>query len=84
MVRVVRMVRRAMRDDEGTEDLSGEDMRSKAQRKGERHYEDRVAVSLERARERGRGREADAPKAIPPLVFCPGNSLTKSREFLED
>src|SRR6266545_952390 len=67
MVRVVRMVRRAMRDDKGTEDLSGEDWRSKAQGKGERHYEDSVAVSLERARERGRGREAGAPEAITPL-----------------
>jgi membrane protein len=58
---------RPMRDDEGTEDLSGEDWRSKAQGKGERHYEDPVAVSLERAQERGRGREAGAPEAIPPL-----------------
>jgi membrane protein len=56
-----------MRDDEGTGDLSGEDWRSKAQGKGERHYEDPVAVSLERARERGRGREAGAPEAITPL-----------------
>jgi membrane protein len=56
-----------MRDDEGTEDLSGEDWHSKAQGKGERHYEDPVAVSLERARERGRGREAGAPEAITPL-----------------
>jgi membrane protein len=56
-----------MRDDEGTEHLGGEDWRSKAQGKGERHYEDPVAVSLERARERGRGREAGAPEAIPPL-----------------
>ena len=29
---------RPMRDDEGTEDLAGEDWRSKAQGKGERHY----------------------------------------------
>jgi membrane protein len=58
---------RPMRDDEGIEDLSGEDWRSKAQGKGARHDEDPVAVSLERARERGRGREAGAPEAITPL-----------------
>ena len=44
---------------------SPEDWRSKAQAKGERHTEDPVAIALERARERGRGREAGA--AIPPL-----------------
>src|SRR5215211_5464669 len=58
---------RPMRDDEGTEDLSGEDWRSKAQGKGERYYDDPITVSLERAQERGRGREAGAPEAIPPL-----------------
>ena len=56
-----------MRNDVGTEDLPGEDWRSKAEAKGERHTEDPVAIALERARERGRGREAGAPEAIPPL-----------------
>jgi membrane protein len=56
-----------MRNDAGTEDLPGEDWRSKAEAKGERHTEDPVAIALERARERGRGREAGAPEAIPPL-----------------
>jgi membrane protein len=56
-----------MRNDVGTEDLPGEDWRSKAQAKGESHTEDPIAIALERARERGRGREADAPEAIPPL-----------------
>ena len=55
-----------MRNDAGTEDLPGEDWRSKAEAKGERHTEDPVAIALERARERGRGREAGAPEAIPP------------------
>ena len=56
-----------MRNDVGTEDLPGEDWRSKAEAKGERHTEDPVAIALERARERGRGREACAPETIPPL-----------------
>ena len=56
-----------MRNDVGTENLPGEDWRSKAEAKGERHTEDPVAIALERARERGRGREAGAPEAIPPL-----------------
>ena len=57
-----------MRNDASTEDLPGEDWRSKAEAKGERHTEDDpVAIALERARERGRGREAGAPEAIPPL-----------------
>ena len=60
-------IARPVRDDEGSEDLSGEDWRSKAQSTGERHSEDPVTVSLERAQERGRGREAGAPEAIPPL-----------------
>ena len=34
---------------------------------GERHTEDPLAIALERARERGRGREATAPETIPPL-----------------
>ena len=50
-----------MEDDQGTEDLFGEDWRSKVQAKGGRQYEDPLAVSLERSRERGRGREATAP-----------------------
>ena len=56
-----------MEDDQGTEDLFGEDWRSKVQAKGGRQYEDPLAVSLERSRERGRGREATAPETIPPL-----------------
>jgi lipoprotein-anchoring transpeptidase ErfK/SrfK len=56
-----------MRNDVGTEDLPGEDWRSKAEAKGERYTEDPVAIALERARERGRGREAGVPEAIPPL-----------------
>ena len=56
-----------MEDDQGTEDLFGEDWRSKVQAKGGRQYEDPFAVSLERSRERGRGREATAPETIPPL-----------------
>ena len=55
-----------MPNDVGTEDLPGEDWRSKAEAKGERHTEDPIAIALERARERGRGREAGAPEAIPP------------------
>ena len=55
-----------MRNDVGTENLPGEDWRSKAEAKGERHTEDPIAIALERARERGRGREAGAPEAIPP------------------
>src|SRR5438132_11062635 len=65
MVRLFRMAR--MRADTDTEDLPGEDWRSKAEAKVERHTEDPVAIALERARERGRGREAVAPEAIPPL-----------------
>ena len=49
-----------MPNDVGTEDLPGEDWRSKAEAKGERHTEDPIAIALERARERGRGREAGA------------------------
>jgi membrane protein len=56
-----------MEDDQGTEDLFGEDWRSKVQAKGGRQSEDPLAVSLERSRERGRGREATAPETIPPL-----------------
>ena len=56
-----------MEDDQGTEDLFGEDWRSKVQAKGGRQYEDPLAESLERSRERGRGREATAPETIPPL-----------------
>jgi membrane protein len=56
-----------MRNDAGTEDLPGEDWRSKAQAKSDCHTEDPIAIALERARERGRGREAGAPEAIPPL-----------------
>jgi hypothetical protein len=37
-----------MRNDAGTEDLPGEDWRSKAEAKGERHTEDPVAIALER------------------------------------
>jgi membrane protein len=55
-----------MRNDAGAEELPGEDWRSKAEAKGERHTEDPLAIALERARERGRGREAAAPEAIPP------------------
>jgi membrane protein len=56
-----------MRADTDTEDVPGEDWRSKAEAKGERHTEDPLAIALERARERGRGREAVAPEVIPPL-----------------
>jgi membrane protein len=56
-----------MRADTDTEDVPGEDWRSKAEAKGERHTEDPLAIALERAHERGRGREAVAPEAIPPL-----------------
>jgi membrane protein len=55
-----------MRADTDTEDVPGEDWRSKAEAKGERHTEDPLAIALERARERGRGREAIAPEVIPP------------------
>jgi membrane protein len=65
MVRLFRMAR--MGADTDTEDLPGEDWRSKAEAKGETHTEDPLAIALERARERGRGREAVAPEAIPPL-----------------
>jgi membrane protein len=64
MVRLFRMAR--MRADTDTEDVPGEDWRSKAEAKGERHTEDPLAIALGRARERGRGREAVAPEAIPP------------------
>jgi membrane protein len=37
------------------------------QAKGGRQYEDPLAASLERSRERGRGREATAPETIPAL-----------------
>ena len=57
-----------MEDDQGTEDLFGEDWRSKVQAKGGRQYEDPLAVSLERSRERGRGREATAPETIRRLA----------------
>jgi hypothetical protein len=63
MVRLFRLAR--MRADTDTEDVPGEDWRSKAEAKGERHNEDPLAIALERARERGRGREAIAPEAIP-------------------
>jgi membrane protein len=56
-----------MRADTDTEDVPGEDWRSKAEAKGERHNEDPLAIALERACERGRGREAIAPEAIPSL-----------------
>ena len=56
-----------MEDDQGTEDLFGKDWRSKVPAKGGRQSEDPLAVSLERSRERGRGREATAPETIPPL-----------------
>jgi hypothetical protein len=52
-----------MQNDPGTEDLPGEDWRSKAEANGERHTEDPLASALERARESGRGREAVAPEA---------------------
>jgi membrane protein len=65
MVRLFRMARK--RADTDAEDVPGEDWRSKAEAKGERHTEDPLAIALERARERGRGREAIAPEAIPPL-----------------
>src|SRR6202011_1835240 len=55
-----------MPNDVGTEDLPGEDWRSKAEAKGERHTEDPIAIALERARERGRGREAGGPEGSPP------------------
>jgi membrane protein len=64
MMQLSRMAR--MRNDAGAEELPGEDWRSKAEAKGERHTEDPLAIALERARERGRGREAAAPEAIPP------------------
>jgi hypothetical protein len=41
-----------MRNNVGTKDLPGEDWRSKAEAKGERHTEDPVAIALERARGR--------------------------------
>ena len=56
-----------MRNDAGTEDLPGEDWRSKSEAKGERQTENPLSIALERARERGRGREAGAPESIPPL-----------------
>ena len=52
-----------MEDDQGTEGLFGENWRSKVKAKGGRQYEDPLAVSLERSRERGRGREATAPES---------------------
>src|SRR6476619_1973561 len=56
-----------MRNDVGTEDLPGEAWRSKAEATGERHTGEPGEIALERARERGRGRPAGAPEAIPPL-----------------
>ena len=51
-----------MRNDVGTEDLPGEDWRSKAEAKGERHTEDPVAIALERAREADEAARLAHPK----------------------
>ena len=51
-----------MQNDARNEKLPGEDWRSKAESKGERHTADPLAIALARSRERGRGREAGTPK----------------------